>query len=282
MALTMWQSLELHRGIGHQPAQRLLSRALESDMHGHSGHHSDFNFLLGFCGASEGGENRRSQEGGKGFAGAPRVLSDLTVNASLRSHSLLSVFSKRRKGSMCPREHEICTLGSKAEGPSHWPRSSGTHPRDWLFLTTPWPSAQMGILSADWHHLLTRLLARFPSRDGWLSLHMGSVSKLPQLDTCLCHCPWPWPVPTFLGRTGSSGMAETVCQMSWARAMTPAPPKGRRGWWVEHKGPRGTGAKARVSVEGTKYLRLVRWLSCIESPVRKNTCSQTSVHIRYC
>lgn len=145
----------------------------------------------------------------------------------------------------------------------------------------PTASHVSGPLSVHRQHWLTWLSAPFPSRECWLSMHVGSVSKLSQLGTCLHHSDCPLLVPAFLGRTGGSGMAENVWQIPLAQSQGTCTVWGQRGQEVKCSGHKGVGTKVRCNAEGA-IKPLLRWLPHIISPARKSTSSETPVCTRYC
>ena len=140
---------------------------------------------------------------------------------------------KRVVGQLVPPGAALC-VGWQNKGFKPWPLKLREPLQKWSSSCQPQPATWVGIhvhgpLSVHGQHQLTWLLASFPSREGWLSLHVGSVSKPfhghvpPTLSDCLL------PVPMFLGRTGSPGMELNIWQIPWAQSQDTCPAGGQRG-----------------------------------------------------
>ena len=131
------------------------------------------------------------------------------------SFSLISVFSKgRKRGGGSARAHRNTRFTYYVVGQRLEPLPSKLG----HMLRRQGPSGLPHCHPRRGQPLCVLVAQAFFNREAWLSLHMALASRSPQLGTRLLLSACPWPVPTFLGRTGSSGMAENVWQMPRAQS----------------------------------------------------------------
>ena len=142
------------------------------------------------------------------------ITNSLSVKVSTTLfHS--QVFSqKAEKGwwiSTCPQEHQVYILCGRAKVRATAFQAGADASEIGSLLAAPlpptWGAASLSVGGTDFPDLLLlSLTERADSVCAWSWLP-GSPNRA-RLLFSVC----PWPVPTFLGRTGSSSMAENVWQ----------------------------------------------------------------------